>query len=196
LESFKIDYRWKISWKQRFLIAIVWILVEKNRTPFLKEMLPFLREQMIWRLKNHTSTALLSGLSGYVQTRLRLDAAIYFSLVSQKFTPPPDPKYDTLRCHLMHARYLMQLMNLVSINIPADILIQIKRVHAMMQLLSKSKKEGYIELLSLGQALVQNGFKINRDNIHHELLNNSKLRNLNIPLDGPASEIQIKEVLS
>jgi hypothetical protein len=87
-------------------------------------------------------------------------------------------------------------MNLVSINIPADILIQIRRVHAMMQLLSKSKKDRYIELLSLGQALVQNGFKVNRDNIHHELLDNSKFRNLYIPLGGPASEIQIKEVLS
>jgi hypothetical protein len=179
-----------------FWFALIWILVEQNRIPFLTDMLPFLREQMIWRLKNHTSSASLTGLSGYVQTRMRLDAAIYFSLASQKFFPPPDLKYDTLRCHIFHADYLLQLMNLVSINIPEEIKIQIIRIRAMMNLLSKSKKEGYIELLSLGTALVQNGFKVNRDNVHNELLNNPNLRCLYIPLDGPASDSQIQDVLT
>jgi hypothetical protein len=179
-----------------FWFAVFWILIEDDKIAYLTEMKPFFREQMIWRLKNKTSTASLTGLSGFVQTKLRLDASIYFSLVSSKFTIPPSQQFDTLRLHIPHVNYLIKLMDLIGISIPDDIKILAKRTRMMFQLLSYSKKHGQIELLSLGNALIQNCFKINRDHVDVKLLENPKLNLLFVPLDGPASKSQIEEVLS
>jgi hypothetical protein len=179
-----------------FWFSLIWILVEQSKIPYLKELIPFFREQMIWRLKNRSTTASLCVLSGFIQTRLRLDAAIYFSLVSSKFKIRPEPQYDILRLHLFHSSELIQILNLLDIQVPEDISRQIIRIKVMMQILTQSKKNGKFELLSIGNALVQKCYKINRNNVSNKLLENQRYRYIYIPLDGPASNDQIVEALS
>lgn len=179
-----------------FWFAVLWILVEQGKIQYLADMLPFLREQMIWRLKNRTSSASLTGLSGFVQTKLRLDASIYFCLVSSTFSLPPDPKFDTLRNHLMHTKEFLEIMKLVDIQIPSKVVKHILRTQSLVQLLNFAKKKGHQELLSLGSALVQKAFKVNQSLVTKQLFDFTMAKSIFVPLDGAASSEQIADVIS
>jgi hypothetical protein len=54
-----------------FWFAIIWFLLEMKRITYLNDMMPFVTEQMIFRMKNHRHSASLMGFSGYIQTPLR-----------------------------------------------------------------------------------------------------------------------------
>lgn len=56
--------------------AVLWTMIERNQLPFLNDVLPFVREQMIFRFKNHRTAASLTGLSTFCQKQLPLSGAV------------------------------------------------------------------------------------------------------------------------
>ncbi|KAH7820713.1 uncharacterized protein MONOS_2084 [Monocercomonoides exilis] len=177
--------------------ACIWLLVEEGELPFLEELKVHLREQMLWRLRNRTTAASLTGLVGFVTTPLRLDAAVFFTLCSAMFTHPPPPEADTLRAHIIHVEELMKLAQLASIPVPEEIVYFFKRTRVAMQLLSLSKRTSRQHVLSLAKGLVQKAVIINKENVKKELFDTHPDYQLPlVPLDGPADDEQIEKVLS
>jgi hypothetical protein len=55
--------------------AVLWIALEDGRASHLSDLLPFIREQMIWRLRYRYSSAAVTGFTGFVQQRIPLGCA-------------------------------------------------------------------------------------------------------------------------
>jgi hypothetical protein len=195
----------KLLGNSDFWFALFYFIIVRGKVPYLTdEITPFVTQHMLFRLKNTVSSASLTGLSGYVQSKIRLDAAIYFSLSSSLFLPPPEPSYDTLRLHLLHIEEFLCLAELAKLKIPNIIFKHIRRTKLALELLNMSKKpNGKKILLSIQRALYQNSIIINKDNINPELLvmtNNvykySQFTLPFVPIDGPANENSINFAVS
>jgi hypothetical protein len=191
----------KLLGNSDFWFAVMYFLIIQGKISYAKEeMTTFFTNRMLFRLKNSISSASLTGLSGYVQSKMRLDAAVYFTLCSSLFLPPPEPAYDTLRYHLLHVNELLALADLAKLKIPSVLIKHIHRTQLTFQLLNMSKKpNGKRILANIQRALYQNSIPINSDNIGADLLekNDNDIYKYPqftlpfVPIDGPAKEENI-----
>ncbi|KAK2950263.1 hypothetical protein BLNAU_14847 [Blattamonas nauphoetae] len=178
-----------------FWFAVIYFLVQRGKIPFLAEMEPFMREQLIFRMRHHRTNASLTGLTTFILTPLRFDCAIFFTLCSALFTPAPEASADPLRMHIIHAPELIQMAEIAGITIPESIQTLITRTAALLQLLSMCKKTPAGFLPMLGQMLIQNGVSIDGTKIDNELKSDTIFQLPFVPLDGSASEEQQKTVI-
>jgi hypothetical protein len=75
-----------------FWFAAIWLLLEDGRIPYLHDMLPFVREHMIFRLRESMAHTSLTGLPGFINYSVPLGVACWVSLCSPAFpgiTLPP-----------------------------------------------------------------------------------------------------------
>jgi hypothetical protein len=196
----------KVMGNVDFWFAVLYFLIVEGKIPYVKEsMSPFFAEQMLFRLKNSISSASLTGLSGFAQSKMRLDASIYFSISSSLFLPPPEPSFDTLRCHILHINKLISLAELAKLKIPAVVTKHIHRTQLALQLLNMSKQINGKKILSnIQRCLYQNSITINKNNIHSDLLkkiNDDLYRYPEftlpfVPIDGAANEERVIHVIS
>ena len=99
-----------------FWFGVIWIILERSMIPYLNDVLPFVREQMIFRLKNRMSSASLSGLSTFCQKRLPLIGSCWFCLSSPFFITKETKNQNMLRYHLSHSEVLKKMIDLLVIN--------------------------------------------------------------------------------
>jgi hypothetical protein len=196
-----------------FWFAIIWFLLEMKKITYLNDMMPFVTEQMIFRMKNHRHSASLTGFSGYIQTPLRciligiillfnnifyflffvyrLDCAIMFTLCSPLFNPAPPPQFDPLRAHIICAQGFLKLVHAAGFKIPDIVKTHVNRLQVLISLLNKVKKIGRGSMLSIAEELIQNSYYINKNNISKQFANIKHFPQFNIPfipLDGPATD--------
>ncbi|KAK2949823.1 hypothetical protein BLNAU_15218 [Blattamonas nauphoetae] len=175
--------------------AVIWFLVKRDKLEFLKELEPFIRAQLIFRLKRHKTAASMTGLSNFIMTPLRMDCAIFFTLCSALFSPRPSVASDPLKLHSLHAQELVELADLADVPVPPEIRSNIVRTVASLRLLAFTKRHprDYVEVL--GQMLFQNGFCVDRANVDSALLVDPLFSLPYIPLDGRASQEQQRAVM-
>lgn len=171
--------------------AVLWQAVEKGMIPYLTDILPFIREQMIWRLKNSVTNASITGFPGFVSTKLPLGCAIWYCLASPAFEKQPEISYDPLRLHCIHANIFRKMLALVDWKLPDGIVRHIKRLRALFALLSWSKfKSTYLKtyLMGLTQKWVYiDTRKVNKD-YFTETVNY-------VPISGDPCESQFSTVM-
>lgn len=177
--------------------AVIWMMIERNMIPYLTEILPFVREQMIFRLKTHSVAASLSDLSSFCQKKMPLAAACWFCLSSPFFITDETRNQNMLRYHLSHSHILKEMVDLVGYKYPFGFDRVISRSIAFASML-KFKREHQKTFDTMIRCLYQNSIcieipeKTNDENVKPKSLETNKFF---IPIDGPATEKSREEVL-
>ena len=166
--------------------AVIWTMIERNMLPFLNDVLPFVREQMIFRLKNHLTAASLTGLSTFCQKRLPLIGSCWFCLSSPFFITKETRNQNMLRFHLSHAQILKKMIDLVGYKLPDgfDRVLSRSIAFASMLRFKRDHRESFDTMI---RCLYQNS-------IHFEVSEDDKTNHVFIPIDGPATEQSRDEV--
>jgi hypothetical protein len=77
----------KVLGRSDFWFAVLWLLIQSGKIPFLNDIEKFAREQMLYRLTKHHGYASLTGLSMFPGQRLRLANCCWFCLATPFFIP-------------------------------------------------------------------------------------------------------------
>jgi hypothetical protein len=173
--------------------AVVWMIIEDGRAPHLAGLLPFIREQMLWRLRFRYSSAAVTGLAGFVQRRVPLGCAAWFCLASPAFRVQPPIAYDPLRLHLMHANLMLRLVALAGYPLPERIVRHIKRLRGLFALLAFSKWNN-VDLQALVRGLRQRWLYVDRRKVKRELFDADDQLPMYVPVDGEPTQRQLEVV--
>jgi hypothetical protein len=173
--------------------AVFWMLVEQGKIPHLNDLLPFIREQMIWRLRYRYSSAAVTGLAGFVQRRIPLGCAIWFCLASPAFRIQPKIAYDPLRLHLLHPNLFLNLLTLINYQLPQRCIRHIKRLRALFALLNYSKWKNE-DLQTYIRGVQQRWLYIDRRKVHKELFDPSDQLVMYVPIDGAPTGRQLEVI--
>lgn len=181
--------------------AVIWVLLERNQIPFLADVLPFVREQMIYRLMNHQTAASLSGLSTFCQKRLPLVGACWFCLSSPFFITKETRNQNMLRYHLSHAQILKQMIDLVGFKLPDGTDRALARTSAFASML-RFKRDHKDTFDTMIKCLYQNSILIEIEDYEGDDEDKKqKMKELGsgkffIPVDGQATEETREKVLN
>jgi hypothetical protein len=174
--------------------AVLWMALEDGLAPHLSDLLPFVREQMIWRLRFRYSSATVTGLPGFVQRRIPLGCAIWFCLASPAFSVRPAIAYDPLRLHLLHSNTMRRVLSLVGYPLPDGVVRHAKRLRGLFSLLALSKWNN-ADLQALLRGFQQRWVYIDRRKVKRELFSESDQIPMYIPIDGSPTPRQLEVIL-
>jgi hypothetical protein len=118
--------------------AVIYLMVAKGLVPHLNDELPFLEEQMTYRLRNSTTYMCLSGLPTYPTYRVPLNIALWSILSASAVTT--EPKEEPLRLHLPYATEIVDLVNLSGLTLPSGINEYVNRLESLRCILNRKKK--------------------------------------------------------
>ena len=172
--------------------SVIWYLIKSNQIPFLSDIKEQMTEHLIYRLKNSYTTASLCGLPQYVLTKIPTDTAIWYCLASGLLNQPTDR--DTLRFHLFNLDVMLDIISELKYPISDLAIRQIDRTKVLMSMLSRTKKNK-TDFENKIKCLYQNAIKINLNNLSEKF---KQIENIVswVPIDGPASQEQINEILT
>lgn len=171
--------------------AVLWHLIKTGKIPYLEEVLPFVEEQMLWRLRNTTTSASLTGLSNYPQARVPLSVACWFSVTSPALSLKVTPNFDTLRLHSLHAMVLLDIVRLIKFPLPDGIETHINRTSVLLQMIRMAKND-FKEFQMLVSALTQKCLLITKEDVG--VVYSEKFDKLLIPIDGEPGQNQIEKI--
>lgn len=176
-----------------FWFALLWLCVEDHLIPHLEEILPFIRNQMLFRLRNSFSRASLVGITGYSFTRLELGAACWFALSSPFFENPPLEKFNTIKANLIHIGPLVRICDLIGFKLPEALPIYVKRLRVTFSLMTQEKRtHGLIK--SILEGLRQKVLFLDKSKIGNDV-QKGEGGIYCIPIDGSPDTQQIQKIL-
>jgi hypothetical protein len=173
--------------------AVFWLTIESGRAPHLADLLPFIREQMIWRLRYRYSSAAVTGLTGFVQRRVPLGCAIWFCLASPAFSIRPPTSYDPLRLHLMHVNIMRRLLELIGYELPERVIRHAKRLRGLFALLAFCKWNN-TDFQALIRGLQQRWIYVDRRKVKKALFGTDDQIPMYIPIDGAPTDRQLEVI--
>lgn len=116
-----------------------------------KDHYPLVKDNLIWRMKNQTSFASLTGLSTYVVTRLPLEICLWFVLHSFRRTET----VGTFLLHMHHMDFIEKLVALVELPVNLGDFYALTKLRVNMQIWKKKNKTDFdrvIPMLAWGVA--------------------------------------------
>jgi hypothetical protein len=173
--------------------AVFWMMIENGRAPHLADLLPFIREQMIWRLRFRYSSASVTGLSGFVQRRIPLGCAIWFCLASPAFSIRPTIAFDPLRLHLMHINMMRCLLELIGYELPDGVIRHAQRLRGLFALLSFCKWNN-TDFQALIRGLQQRWIYVDRRKVKRTLFGTEDQIPMYVPIDGAPTIRQLEVI--
>jgi hypothetical protein len=176
-----------------FWFAVFWLLLEDGRIPYLRDMLPFVREHMLFRLRSSMAHASLTGLPGFVNYSVPLGVACWVSLCSPVF-PGIRQRFDTLRLHMQHTRPLFELLKLMKFPVPESIAVYNKRLRVLFTLREMATTK-FVHMKAAVRALTQNCCLIRAVPESIRIREKATFSYL-VPVDGPADDDQVRLALS
>jgi len=178
----------KLAGNQDLWFAVLWMIIQK--TEYLAHLEPFFREQMIFRLKHHTTFLSLGGRPEYVTTIGSLEASLWFVLnagAQLRLSAARDP----VRPHLTCVEPLLALYSLTGHPLPTESRRHILRTRILDSMLWASKKGNFKHFQQRSNALYQAALRIPND---------ATLPGEEVPAwilhDGPAVPEQVAAVLA
>jgi hypothetical protein len=171
--------------------AVIWLLIEDGKIPFLSEILPFVREHMRYRLRHSTAYCSLTALPDFVSYDVSLGTACWCALSSPAFHGVPT-FLDTFRLHMQHTRPLFELCKLVGYAIPPAIDLYNRRLRVLITLRHMATTK-FEQMKALVRALTQAVIVV--INVSPDLAKREHKLVTHIPIDGPASSEQITNVM-
>ena len=159
--------------------AAIYLIIKNGNIPHMSDCLPYMEEHLVYRMYNSNTYMTLSGLPTYPVYSVPLIVALWSCINATCFAT--DPKCDPLRLHLSYSEDIIELLKLVGISVPEQLVQHIKRTKVMRKLLYECKKGKKDKLKNLECALIFNSIKV---------------EDTWIPIDGMINEEQIQAVIS
>jgi len=164
--------------------AVIYFIVERaDDDYYLKEYLPMIKEHLKYRLLNSKSYMCLSGLPTYPVYSVPLGLASWCSIMAttSKLSLIKDPKNDPIRLHLSYSMELIELLEIIGIHVPNELICHINRLKTLRYFLLEFKKgkEQTMKLKNLIDAMYYNAIETNQNWIL---------------IDGKPSDAQITKV--
>ena len=100
--------------------VVIWILVKKGIFPYLKDIEPFIKAQVIYRMKNYTTSISLSGLSNLPQNKVLYITAAWSCLMSPFIIDKIPSNCNLFNVHLTHYKELVEIINLFNLQLPKN----------------------------------------------------------------------------
>ena len=100
--------------------VVIWILVKKGIFPYLKDIEPFIKAQVIYRMKNYTTSISLSGLSNLPQNKVLYITAAWSCLMSPFIIDKIPSNCNLFNVHLTHYKELVDIINLFNLQLPKN----------------------------------------------------------------------------
>lgn len=176
--------------------AVIYILMEKEER--FRDIMPFVENQLKWRLAYTQTFASMCGLTKYPNERVSLELACWMVITSPLLELPNEK--DMVRAHVFHLEYLFKLVSLTDLYIPPCELEQLKRyaklIKTMYMMLAKCKRnKKHLDMLM--KALHQRCIRVNFDDVCGIVEKGNYCSEYVewIPIDGPASSEQKQTVL-
>ncbi len=122
--------------------VVVYFIVKRGMADHLKDYLPLLEEHLHYRLLNSKSYMCLSGLPNYPTYSVPLGLAMWCSIMAttSQLSLIKDPKNDPLRLHLSYSLDIIELLSILKINFPSQLINHIHRLKTLRHFLLEVKK--------------------------------------------------------
>lgn len=163
--------------------AVIYLIVKRGMADHLKEYLPLLEEHLQYRLLNSKSYMCLSGLPNYPTYSVPLGLALWASVMATTsgLSLLKDPKNDPIRLHLSYSLDLIELLEILKISVPMELIQHIHRLKTLRYFLLEVKKgkDILLKTKNLIEALSYNAIET---------------ENLWVLIDGEISDEQIERV--
>lgn len=124
--------------------ACLWLLLQREQAgEHLADLETLFRENLTWRLRNHTTYISLTGLPEFPSTRVPLATAIWYVFASSRFTAGSDPRRELIRTHMPHIKELLEIKHvcLSGYEFPEGVIPHLRRVRVMLSMLSWVKHD-------------------------------------------------------
>lgn len=173
--------------------AVIWYLIHTGEIQFLSDIKDQVTEHLVYRLTNSMTNASLCGLGQFVTTKVPTDVAIWYVLNSCMLNQPTDR--DTVRYHMFNLDVMLEIITVLKYPMSDGAMKQINRTKIMLSMLSMVKRD-CTKFRSKIRALYQNCLPIDMSLIQNErFLENEEIIEW-IPLDGPATQAQVTQILA
>jgi len=174
----------KVAGMSDLWFALIWYLIETHKDlRYLENILPQIREAMIYRLRTAKATATMTMLPFNCITTLPLGAAIWTLLNMQHFEPMPQSAYGIIRSHIKIIPVYIRLMELIGFQGTENNYAFLKRF-SIYQFLNQNVKKAKTRELAAAHAITNKVIIIDRKNVSTKPF---PFIVSMIPIDGPPS---------
>lgn len=165
--------------------AILYFLIKRGHVEHLKEYLPAFEEHMKFRLLKSKSYMCLSGLPSYPTYSVPLGLAMWCSVMAttSELSLMKNASFDPLRMHLAYSIDIIELLNILNISVPNNLIEHINRLK-MLRIFLQEVKKGKDDALKL------------KNQVEALFYNAIETSELWVFIDGTPSEEQINKVKS
>jgi hypothetical protein len=171
--------------------AVIWYLIKSGKFEYLNDIKEQVTEHLTYRLINSNTNASLCGLPQFVLTKVPTDVAIWYCINSCLLNQPTDR--DTVRFHLFNLDPMLDIMSVFGYPIDEKSIKQINRVKVLISMLSIVKKNE-LDFRNRIFCLNQNAIQIDSNKLSEKVIHREKVVQW-IPIDGPASDQQVEQIL-
>ena len=173
--------------------AIIWYIIESSMVPHLKEVLPQVREHLLFRLQHHKGTLSLTNVPFFTLTKVPLGVACWYPLNAFAAGSCERDAINGLKPHLSIIPMLRKINELQKLPMDPKAEIFLRKAHAFLNLRFIAQKEDNEALSNV----IRLGFKCVPVNLSN--ISNDKFKWVPhfIPIDGEKpTEEERKEALS
>jgi hypothetical protein len=171
---------------------LIWWLLEQNKVPHLAQILPQLRDHLIWRLRNHLGTFVMTNTPYMPITLVPMGIASWCTICARSFGASDEQAALYLKCHVGHIEVLETVVRLLGYPIPPAAAQFLQAWHTLSDLRRVIIARD-VRLISWVIKSCHNVLPINTAAITNDQF---KLVVDAIPIDGPPPDEQVRDALA
>ena len=165
---------------------VLWILVKNNVFPYLNDIEPFIKAQVIYRMKNYRTSISLSGLGNLPQNKVFYATAAWSCLMTPFIINKIPAGLNLFNVHIVHYKELVEIVKLFNFELPNNFEKFANRMEVFSYLLYYFKKNPKL-IDNFKNGLTYNSIIINVDE-NSPLKAGGIVGELYIPIDGEINE--------
>jgi len=119
---------------------VLYRMIQKGLLPYLNDIEPFIKAQVMYRFSQYKTSISLSGLSNLPQTRVFYPTAAWTCLISPFLIPKIPQKLNLFYVHQIHYQDLLEILNMYDIKLPDEFTAFANRVEVLSRLLGFFKR--------------------------------------------------------
>jgi hypothetical protein len=169
---------------------VLYHYIESGNAPWLTPILPMMRNQLLYRMKNSGCTISMSGLANHVQLKTKFGVALRFVLSQVEMKISKDissfPNFSGSSQHIIN------LLDMFECKLPESIRKYCTVVHQLGRLINECKQLHIDAFKTKYRALIGNFYHINSDNLSQCVRTDCEENGWfteYVPLDGMQTEL-------
>ncbi|ORX82321.1 hypothetical protein BCR32DRAFT_326884 [Anaeromyces robustus] len=170
---------------------VIYMMIKQGSLPYLKDIEPFVKAQVLYRFKNYKTSISLSGLTNFPQTRVYYPTAAWTCLISPFLIPKIPENLNLFYLHLIHYHELLEILDLFQLELPKEFYNYASRIEIFSKLLVFFKRNP--KLLNMYKRGIENRSIPIHVDLESPLKSGGICGDLFIPVDGEIDkEVQLQ----